>query len=118
MTLDRADRGIVNRLIARAVALAHKRNLLLFVPRRAEFALQDIAVGTQVVAVSWTVPIAHDYAVVVVPTSAAAFVGLLSATPQAASKTPHGCNVIVANRSAQTIGVATFDVLAFPLGEG
>lgn len=115
--LDPQEKGIVNRLIARAVVLADKRNLLRFTPRRAEFALADIAVGTQLVPVSWVVPIAGAYAVFVSPTSTAPFVGFLSATPQAGSKQPTGCNVIVANRSAQTIGAATFDVLAFPLGE-
>lgn len=101
--------------IARHVSASEKKLLLRAIPRRAEFALTNIAVGTQTQAVTWTVPIGSDYTVVVVPTCAAAFVGLLTVGPQAGSKTPTGCTVIVANRSAQTIAVATFDVLAFPI---
>lgn len=110
-----ALRQYVVKTVNRGVSNAGKDAALKFTPRRAEFTLQNIAVGTQEVEVSWAVPIPSDYAVQVVPTTAAAFVGLLFATPKAGTKTPTGCTVIVANRALVSIGVATFDVLATPL---
>jgi hypothetical protein len=104
--------------INRGVRRGERRSALVIaghIPRRAEFSLANIAVGTQEEIVSWVVPIDGDYAVVVAPTSAAAFVGLLAATVKAGTKTATGCTVIVANRAASPVGLATFDVLAFPL---
>jgi len=101
----------INRLEKRIQAAAFQREA-----RHAEFNLTSIAVGTQEVDVTWAVPIPSDFAVdVAPPTCAAAFVGLLTASVKAGTKTPTGCTVIVANRSAQVIGAAAFDVLAFPL---
>jgi len=108
----------VNRRIGSAVLHSETKQtdkLLARLPRHDEFTLTSFAVGTVTQAVSWLVPILGDYQIVVTPTTAAAFVGFVTATPQAASKTATGCTLIVANRSAQTIAAATFDVLAFPL---
>jgi len=104
----------VNRCVARSEKRLNAAALAK-TPRRTEFALTAIAVGTQTVDVSWTVPIPGDYAVLVSKTCAAQFVGFLDWSVQAGSKTPTGCTVIVANRAALQIGAATFDVLAFPL---
>ncbi len=115
MVLTPEAQLLVLRTVNPLVKASEQKAALRFTPRRAEFTLQDIAVGTQLVEVSWVNPIRGDFAVVVLPTSAAQFVGLLHGAVQAGSKTTTGCTVIVANRSAQVIGVATFDVLAFPL---
>jgi hypothetical protein len=101
----------INRLVSRS----RDRLLLRFLPRRAQFNLTSIDVGTQEVPVSWVVPITSDYAVVVTCTSAAQFVGLLSGSVKAGTKTATGCTIIVANTALLPIGVAAFDVLAFPL---
>jgi hypothetical protein len=93
------------------------RPALARLPRRSEFDVTNLSAGaTTTVDVTWTVPIPGDYAVVVAPTTAATFVGLVLGSVQAGSKTPTGCTVIVANRHAsQTIAAATFDVLIFPI---
>jgi len=104
--------------IGKRIQLSEKRNLaaaLLRIPRRASLVLADVAVGTQTEAVSWLVPIAGDYTVVTSPVTAGPFVGLLTATVQAGSKTPTGCTLIVANRSALSIGTVSIDVLVFPI---
>lgn len=90
------------------------RAALLRQPRRDKFALTNIAVGDQEVAVSWSVPIGGDYTVLVSKTCAAQFVGLLDWAVKAGTKTPTGATIIVANRALVSIGAATFDVLAFP----
>jgi hypothetical protein len=85
-------------------------------PRRAEFALTNIATGFGTTQdVSWTIPILGDYSVQWSVTCAAAAVGLLSLGVQAGSKTATGCTMIVANRTGVVIATAAFDVLAVPL---
>lgn len=100
----------INRLEKRIEAGAFQR-----AARHASFNLTNIAVGTVEQDVSWLVPIPSDFAVEVSVTCAAAFVGFLSGSVKAGTKTPTGCTIIVANRAAAPVGAAAFDVLAFPL---
>ena len=119
MPVDRATKVYVTRRIgiaAAAIKIEQLKVLLDHLPRHDEFALTDIAVGTVEQAVSWLVPITGDYAILVAPTTAAGFVGMVTATVKAGTKTPTGCTLIVANRAVVSIGAATFDVLAFPIG--
>lgn len=118
LAVDPNDRQYVSTQIGKRIQLSEKRTLaaaLLRTPRHASLTLADVAVGTQTEAVSWLVPIDGDYTVVTSPTTAGPFVGLLTATVQAGSKTPTGCTLIVANRALVSIGAAGFDVLAFPI---
>lgn len=111
-------RTYVNRRIGIAIAAAKLDNLktlLDHLPRHAEFSLTNLAVGTVEQDVSWLVPIAGDYTVVVAPTTAVGAVGWVSATVKAGTKTPTGATLIVANRSGSTVAAAAFDVLAFPI---
>jgi hypothetical protein len=111
-TVERINR-LVERLERRITLV-----MLATAPRRDQFDLTDIAVGTQTVAVAWAVPIPSDYHVQVEVVCGAAFVGLLTAGVQATSKTATGCTIIVANRGAGPAAAAAFSVLAFPLSGG
>lgn len=118
MPTDSATKAFITKRIGNAIAAAKLDNLkvlLEHLPRHDEFSLTDIAVGTQERAVSWLVPITGDYTVYVAPTVGAAAAGFLSGSVKAATKTPTGCTLIIANRSAATIAAAAFDVLAFPI---
>lgn len=108
----------VSKLALRLVTSSEKRQAANFAGkfRRHEFALEDIAPGTQLVDVPWNVSFVGPYSVSVNFACAQPFVGFLFAQLQAGSKTATGCTLIVANRHASlTIGAATFDVLAWPL---
>jgi hypothetical protein len=113
-------RRFVDRQIDRALTALEKRLTLAIAagkPRKAEFNVTNLAAGaTTTVDVTWSVPIPSNYVVDVSPTTSATFVGLVSGTVQAGSKTTTGCTVIVANRHpSQTIAAAAFDALATPL---
>jgi len=108
----------VSTQIGKRIQLSEKRSLaaaLLRTPRRASLVLADVAVGTQTQDISWLVPVADAYTVVTSPVTAGPFVGLLTATVQAGSKTPTGCTLIVANRALVSIGTVSIDVLVFPI---
>lgn len=103
--IDRALDAFAERLVA-----ADERRR----PRRAPFTLENIAVGTQEVVVSWSPPISTPYSVTATPVVGAGAAGFLTASIKALTKGPSSCTVIVANRGAASIASAGFDVLAVP----
>lgn len=118
MPVDPTTKAHITKQVNKAIAAAKLDNLKVLLdhlPRHAEFSLTNIAVGTQEQDVSWLVPIAGDYAVLVAPTTGPVAAGLVSATVKAGTKAPLGCTLIVANRHTATIAAAAFDVLAFPI---